>query len=113
MAENIEKVKRYQVIEDNGGGLTLVTFDGNGNVDYFNSGYEYRTAGRLLQDIEEIKNGGDPVRDYWDGNEEDPQEAYDNMTSYKYGWTVVADNDGIYTEEMGNSARVEFGIDRE
>lgn len=37
MAENIEKVKRYQVIEDNGGGLTLVTFDGNGNVDYFNS----------------------------------------------------------------------------
>lgn len=39
MAENIEKVKRYQVIEDNGGGLTLVTFDGNGNVDYFNSGY--------------------------------------------------------------------------
>ena len=35
------------------------------------------------------------------------------MTSYKYGWTVVADNDGIYTEEMGNSARVEFGIERE
>lgn len=27
MAENIEKVKRYQAIEDNGGGLTLVTFD--------------------------------------------------------------------------------------
>lgn len=27
-------MKKYQVIEDNGGGLTLVVFENNGNVEY-------------------------------------------------------------------------------
>ncbi len=34
-------MKKYQVIEDNGGGLTLVVFDENGYVEYLHNGYEY------------------------------------------------------------------------
>lgn len=76
-------------------GLSLVTFDENGNVDYFHSGYEYGTPGKLRNDIENLKGGGDPIRDGWDGNEEDPQASYDSTTSFEYGWEIVADNDGI------------------
>lgn len=34
-------MRKYEVIEDNGGGLTLVVFNNNGIVDYLHSGYEY------------------------------------------------------------------------
>lgn len=33
-------MRKYEVIEDNGGGLTLVVFNKNGKVDYLHSGYE-------------------------------------------------------------------------
>lgn len=36
-------MRKYEVIEDNGGGLTLVVFNENGDVDYLHSGYEYGT----------------------------------------------------------------------
>ena len=59
-------MKKYQVIEDNGGGLTLVVFDENGHVEYLHSGYEYGTPGRLLEDLENLKSGDNPVVD-WGG----------------------------------------------
>ncbi len=35
-------MKKYQVVEDNGGGLTLVVFAGDGEIiEYIHSGYEY------------------------------------------------------------------------
>lgn len=104
-------MKKFEVIEDNGGGLTLVTFDENGCVDYLHTGYEY-VAGNLIMDLEALKNGDNPVED-WDGNEEDPQAVYDDMTSYECGWEIVADNDGIYPDNMGAAASMEFGIAEE
>lgn len=104
-------MKKYEVIEDNGGGLTLVTFDENGTVDYLHTGYEY-VVGSLTMDLEALKNGDNPVED-WDGNEENPQKVYDNIISYEYGWKIVADNDGIYPNKMGGAACTEFGISRE
>lgn len=104
-------MKKYQVIEDNGGGLTLVVFDENGYVEYLHNGYEYGTDGRLLEDLENLKSGDNPVVD-WEGNEENPQSVYDNITSYECGWEIVADNDGIYPEKMGYAARIEFGISK-
>lgn len=102
-------MKRYEVIEDNGGGLTLVVFGTNGKVEYLHTGYEYN-VGQLSEDLTALMNGDDPANE-WEGNEENPQEMYDNITSYEYGWEVVADNDGIYQEKMGTVAHIEFKIE--
>lgn len=104
--------KKFYVIEDNGGGLTLVIFDDNESdkVAYLHTGYEY-ILGQLTYDLTELSNGSDPST--WDGCEENPQEIYDNITSFDYGWEVIADNDGIYPEAMGTAGRIEFGIRRE
>ena len=59
MAKNNKNVKRYEVIEDNGGGLMLYVFDDDGNVEY---AHDYEGSGCLLHDIEEIGNGADPAR---------------------------------------------------
>lgn len=80
-------MRKYEVIEDNGGGLTLVVFNKNGKVD-------------------------NPVTD-WDGNEDNPQAVYDNIVSFEYGWEIVADNDGMYPDKMGCAACFEFGIKKE
>lgn len=102
-------MRKYEVIEDNSGGLTLAVFNENGNVEYLHSGYEYGNPGNLMTDIILLRNGADPVRD-WEGNEENPQAVYDNITSFEYGWEIVADNDGIYPDKMGCAARKEFGL---
>ena len=62
-----------------------------------------------MTDIILLRNGADPVID-WEGNEENPQAVYDNITSFEYGWEIVADNDGIYPDKMGCAARKEFGL---
>ena len=102
-------MRKYEVIEDNSGGLTLAVFNENGNVEYLHSGYEYGNPGNLMTDIILLRNGADPVRD-WEGNEENPQAVYDNITSFEYGWKIVADNDGMYPDKMGCVARKEFGL---
>lgn len=34
-------MRKFEVIEDNSGGLTLAVFNTEGKVDYIHSGYEY------------------------------------------------------------------------
>ena len=117
-------MKEYMVIEDNGGGLTLVVFAQDGEtIEYIHSGYEYTHQGHLLEDLEALKNGDDPARN-WDGNELE-SEAADYIDCPKelcgwfpfeqrgVGWEIVADNDGIYPSKMGAAAMEEFGIDYE
>lgn len=70
------------------------------------------TPGRLVTDLQSLKDGDNPVID-WEGNEENPQEIYDYITSFEYGWEVVADNDGIYPNKMRCIACNEFGIEKE
>lgn len=109
-------MRKFEVIEDNGGGLTLAIFNAEGKVDYIHSGYEYIHK-QLRDDLEALRNGDNPVED-WDGNcggmeweyGTNPQTIYDNITSYEYGWEVIADNEGIYPEKMGNAAKIEFNI---
>ena len=108
-------MKNYKVIEDNGGGLTLVVFAEDGEtIEYIHSGYEYN-PGQLSEDLEALKNGDDPAKD-WDGNDLNnaEMEAPEDLESWfpwnqkGQGWEVVADNDGIYPEDMGGSASQEF-----
>lgn len=101
-------MKKFQVIEDNGGGLTLVVFGDDGNVEYLHSDYEY-VKGQLSEDLKALRSGDNPIKD-WDGNVDNPQGMYDDYESYEYGWEIVADNDGLYTEKMGNAAMLEFGV---
>lgn len=102
--------KHYEVIEDNGGGLTLAVFAENEKVEYLHTGYEYNRGG-LTEDLNALANGDNPVED-WDGNAENPQADYDSMKSYEYGWKIVADNNGIYPERMGAAAKLEFNVEQ-
>lgn len=102
-------MRKYEVIEDNSGGLTLAVFNENGNVEYLHSGYEFGNSGSIMRDIMMLKNDANPIRD-WDGNEENPQAVYDSIISSECGWEIVADNDGIYPDKMGCAARKEFGL---
>lgn len=104
-------MRKYEVLEDNAGGLTLAVFDNYGKVNYLHGGYEYLERGSLLKDLEELKNGADPAND-WEGNEENPQEIYDNMVSFEHCVEIVADNNEIYPDKMGIAASLEFGIDK-
>lgn len=108
-------MKNYKVIEDNGGGLALVVFAEDGEtIEYIHSGYEYN-PGQLTEDLEALKNGDDPAKD-WDGNDLNnaEMEAPEDLESWfpwsqkGQGWEVVADNDGIYPEDMGGAASREF-----
>lgn len=109
-------MRKFEAIEDNGGGLTLAVFNAEGKVDYIHSGYEYM-QGQLQNDLEALKNGDNPAED-WDGNcggleweyGTDSQVLYDDITSYEYGWKIVADNEGVYPEKMGCAAHKEFNI---
>jgi len=100
---------KYQVIEDNGGGPTLAVFEGE-NVTYLHTGYEYN-VGQLTNDLDALKSGDNPAED-WEGNEENPQDLYDNIASYEFGWKIVADQNGIYPEDMGAAAKEEFKIEK-
>ena len=111
-------MKKYMVIEDNGGGLALVVFAEDGEaIEYIHTGYEYN-QGQLSEDLEALKNGSDPAKE-WDGNDlySDPEmENPEDLESWfpwdqkGTGWEIIADNDGIYPDDMGTAARLEFGI---
>ena len=113
-------MKKFAVIEDNGGGLALVVYDANGKIEYIHTGYEYN-PGQISEDLKVLKNGGNPAKE-WDGNDlysvpemEEPEEleSWFPWEQKNIGWNIVADNDGIYPEKMGSAARLEFGIERE
>ena len=111
-------MKKYYVIENNGGGLALVVFAEDGKtIEYIHTGYEYN-QGQLTEDLEALRAGENPVTD-WDGNEleetdlDNPEdlESWFPWDQKGAGWEVVADNDGIYPEDMGAAAKEEFGIE--
>ena len=100
---------RWQVIEDNGGGLHLAVLE-DGRCIYYGHGYEHNEDG-LRADVQALREGQHPIRDGWGMpvDVDDPQAAYDNITRYEYGWAVVADGEGIYYDRMGAAAQRVFG----
>ena len=102
---------KYQVIEDNGGGLSLYVFRGR-KVIYSHSGYEIN-PGQLTNDIAALDSGDGP--ESWDGCEDDPQGSYDQITGSEYGWQVVASGSPrkLYPGRMGTAACLEFGVSEE
>lgn len=117
----VVNMKNYKVVEDNGGGLTLVVFaEDTERIEYIHNGYEYN-PGQLSKDIESLKNGDDPANE-WEGNDLDDIDEIENPEEFEswfpwvqkdVGWKVVADNDGIYPEDMGSAAMMEFLTEKE
>lgn len=106
------KKLNYVVIEDNAGGLHLAVFRGNVCI-WYDGGYE-RNLDRLWEDILALQDGADPVEDGWETDLPDnytPQEIYDEITGYDYGWSIIADETNIYPNYMGVIGRIAFEID--
>lgn len=103
----------YQAIENNGGGLSLFVFHGK-KVIFAHSGYEY-SKGSLITDLDALDTGDDTKS--WEGNEDNPQGVYDKITSYEYGWVIVASgangNRKLFKSEMGSAAQLEFNVSAE
>lgn len=104
-------MKKFEVYENNADGLALVVYDDPEKIEYIRTGYE-SNPGQLAQDISCIKAGDDPVM-MWDGNEIDYFSDFgiNEFASGEWG-KLVADNDAIYSENMGAAAGLEFGIKR-
>ncbi len=106
--EKIDRVK-WEVIEDSGGGLYLAVFDGDKCI-YFTAGLEHYPE-NLKINLQALDNGENPT--YWDSYpivDKTPQERYDDLTSWEYGWTIVATDAAIFPERMGASATKAFGF---
>lgn len=108
-------MKNYKVIEDNGGGLSLVVLsDDEEKIEYIHTGYEYN-PGQLSEDLDRLKSGDDPAKE-WDGNDmaSTEKEAPEEFGSWfpedeeGIGWDVIADNYGIYPENMGEAGMHEL-----
>jgi len=103
----------YQVIEDSGGGLHLAVFEGDG-VIYYASGLEHLPVADVQEMLQALRDGTNPVDDGWESDLPDgytPQRLYDELTSYEYGWTIIADETSIYPHRMGAAGRMAFGLD--
>ncbi len=102
----------YQVIEDNGGGLHLAVFDGDECI-YYASGLEHLPVADVQEMLQALRDGAHPVDDGWESDLPDgytPQWLYDALTSYKYGWAIIADETSIYPHRMGVAGRMAFGL---
>jgi len=104
----------YQVIEDNGGGLHLAVFSADSECIWYASGYEY-IPDNLREDIAALQDGADPLQDGWESYLPDgytPQQLYNELTSYEYGWEIIADESDTYPERMGSAGRTAFGAEK-
>lgn len=63
----------YELYEDNAGGLHLAVLDNAGTYIYYLTDLDQDLVRQTLQDL---KSGGDPIEDCWEGGADDPQAAY-------------------------------------
>lgn len=102
------KITRIEALEDNGGGLHIAVFEGDTCTHFF-SGFEHGGA-RAPSMQEEIESAATDGVARWDGNAESPDREYASLTSYQYGWKLIAEWDGelttIYEDDMGVAGRI-------
>jgi hypothetical protein len=83
---------RYELFEDNAGFFNLAILEGDECIYYLSSADKKL----VLETRDEFLGGGDPVADYWEGGEDDPQECYNSICSF-----VEAGNGGATLLEDG------------
>lgn len=63
----------YELYEDNAGGLHLAVLDDAGNCIYYLADNDREL---VMDTLADLKAGGDPIADGWEGGEEDPAACY-------------------------------------
>lgn len=106
-------MKKFEVYNTNAGGIALFTFDENGNVDFFDCGYEYK-EGSLLETLQSLKNGelyfdGDAFAEQYDITLEEMYKAYSSSDEVEAP-VLIADSKGIYPHKSEYIIE-ELGID--
>lgn len=78
----------YRMFEDNAGFLHLAVMDEHNVCIYY-----LHDADRelVMQTLADLKAGGDPIADGWEGSEEDPEACLDEVLTF-----VDARNGGAY-----------------
>ncbi len=74
----------YERFDTNGGFLVLAVLDGETCVYYLCSNHR----DLVMSTLEELKRGGDPIADAWEGGEDDPAECYRSIVA------IVEQRDG-------------------
>ena len=102
---------KYQVIEDDGGGLSLFVFRGRAII-YARNEYEFG-RGNLLRDLDALDAGRDPTA--WLRGSKSPQADFEAITSHEFGWQIVAEGNEhgkrqLYKSRMGPAAQSVFGV---
>lgn len=68
----------YQLFADNAGVLHLAVLDCETCVYYFCSNH----CELVMSTLDDLKRGGDPVADSWEGGEPNPDECYRSITHF-------------------------------
>lgn len=63
----------YEIYEDNAGGLHLAVLDKSGTCVYYLTNFDREL---VLSTLADLKAGGDPIADNWEGGEANPIECY-------------------------------------
>jgi hypothetical protein len=101
-----QQLSNYQVIEDNGGGIYLYWFDETGQVILGLENVEYAQPGSCdNMDFDDIRR--------WERQLDSPQSHYDELASYEFGWQVIADQDGIYSDRMGRAGQILYQVEQD
>lgn len=111
-------MNNYKIIEDNAGTLHMYVWNEEGSL-IFGSPVLPEDIQLCIADVEDAAT--------WDEDSEmlsylmeekelatleEAREAYyENLTGYEYGWSLIADNDGIYSSCMGGAGMQAFGLD--
>lgn len=111
-------MNNYEIIEDNAGTLNMYVWTEEGSL-IFGSPVLPEDIQLCIADVEHAAA--------WDEDlemlcylmeekelatlEEAREAYYENLTGYEYGWSLIADNDDIYTSHMGGAGMQAFGLD--
>lgn len=78
----------YRLFNDNAGGLHLAVLDQTGTCVYYLADLDHAL---VLSALDDLKAGGDPIAEGWEGGEDDPAACLDQIVSF-----VDARNGGAY-----------------
>lgn len=111
-------MNNYEIIEDNAGTITMFVRNEEGSL-IFGSAVQPEDIQACIADVENAAAWDEDTNtlEYIQAEKdlENIKEArkalYENITSYQYGWKLIADNNGIYTQHMGYAGKQAFGLD--
>jgi hypothetical protein len=107
---------RYQIIEDNGGGLHAFIWDRHGRLKFGIGDLEYLEPEDFLITLADLEYPATKAEDVkeWEGHYTDPRGVYKMLTEGEFGWRLIACNPGgkrvTYPDRMGAAGRRAFAI---